>query len=98
MGVSFEEALIDVWRQVLVENAKIVELGPEHYQVRRTPTSRLRQVDFVFEGNNLRGLEQNPHTAPLAEMARSGDKVMQFSRMAASGKCGCGKVSLYGSG
>jgi hypothetical protein len=27
----------------------------------------------------LLGLEQNPHTAPLAEMARSGDKVMQFS-------------------
>jgi len=32
----------------------------------------------VCEGTNIRGLEQNPHTAPLAEMARSGDKVMQF--------------------
>ena len=62
MAVSFEEALIDVWRQVLVENAKIIELGTEHYPVRQTPTSRLRQVDVVFDGNKIRGLEQNPQT------------------------------------
>lgn len=40
MAVSFEEVLIEVWRQVLVENAKTVELGPEHYPVRQTPKGR----------------------------------------------------------
>ena len=78
MSASLEQTLIDVWRQVLAENAKVIELGTERYPVRQTTKSRLRQVDFVCEGTNIRGLEQNPNTAPLAEMARSGDKVMQF--------------------
>ena len=51
MSISFEQSLIDVWRQVLVENAGLVELGTEPYPVRRTPKHRLREVDFVFEGN-----------------------------------------------
>ena len=79
MSVSFEEALIDVWRQVLVDGAKIVELGAEHYPVRQTPTSHLRQVDFVVDGKKLRGLEQNPQTnSRWAKLARSGSKIMQF--------------------
>jgi len=28
--------------------------------VRRTPKRGLRQVDFFFDGNEIRGLEQNP--------------------------------------
>jgi hypothetical protein len=59
---SFEQALIEVWRQVLVENTDVVELGTERYPVRLTPKRRLRQVDFMFNGNNIRGLEQNPGT------------------------------------
>jgi hypothetical protein len=36
-------------------------------------------VDFVFDGNKIRGLEQNPDTkSRWAEMARSGKKVVQF--------------------
>jgi hypothetical protein len=39
----------------------------------------LRQVDFLFDGNELRGLEQNPERkSRWAQMARSGKKVMQF--------------------
>jgi hypothetical protein len=99
MTESFEKALIDVWRQVLIENAKIVELGTEHFPVRQTPKSRLRQVDFVVEGNNIRGLEQNPNTrSRWAQLARSGKKVMQFlndGRYVA--KVADGKVTLYGS-
>ena len=57
MKLCFEQALIEVWRQALVENAKTVELGSEHYPVWSTPKRRLRQVDFVFEGNEIRGLE-----------------------------------------
>jgi hypothetical protein len=79
VAISFEQSLIDVWRQVLVESAKVVELGTNRYPVRQTPKSRLRQVDFEFEGNKIRGLEQNPQTnSRWAKMARSGRKVMQF--------------------
>jgi hypothetical protein len=79
MKLSLEESLIDVWRQSLVENAKTVELGKERFPVRRTPKRGLRQVDFVFDGNEIRGLEQNPQTkSRWAQMARSGKEVMQF--------------------
>src|SRR5713226_2553561 len=79
MRSSCEKALVEVWRQALIENAKVVELGTQRYPVRRTPKRGLRQVDFVFEGNEIRGLEQNPQTkSRWAQMARSGKKVMQF--------------------
>ena len=75
MNMSFEQVLIEVWRQTLVENSKTVELGSERYPVRSTPKRRLRQVDFVFEGNEIRGLEQNPQTkSRWAQMARSARK------------------------
>jgi hypothetical protein len=97
MTVAFEQALIDVWRQVLVENAEVVELGTERYSVRRTSQSRLRRVDFVYEGINIRGLEQNPNTkSRWGEMAREGKEVMQFlveGRYAANVLDG--KVTLY---
>lgn len=98
MNMSFEQALIEIWRQALVENAKTVELGSERYPVRRTPKRGLRQVDFTFEGNDIRGLEQNPQTkSRWAQMARSGGKVMQFLR---EGRYVAnvvdGKVTLYG--
>ena len=45
MNPSFEQTLIEVWRQALVENANPVELGKERYPVRRTPKRGLRQVE-----------------------------------------------------
>jgi hypothetical protein len=79
MGLSFEQTLVEVWRQTLVENAVVVVLGAAHYPVRLTPKRQLREVDFVFERNDIRGLEQNPETkSRWAQMARSGKKVMQF--------------------
>ena len=95
---SFEETLIEVWRQTLVENATVVELDGSRYPVRRTPRRGLRQVDFVFDGNEIRGLEQNPETkSEWARLARSGKKVMQFLR---EGRYVAvvvdGKVNLYG--
>ena len=99
MNPSFEQTLIEVWRQTLVENAKVVELGKERYPVRRTSKRGLRQVDFVFDGNEIRGLEQNPETkSRWAQMARSGKKVMQFlseGRYFAN-VVDDGKVTLYG--
>jgi hypothetical protein len=79
MNPSFEETLIEVWQQALVENAKVIVLGSARYSVWRTPKRGLRQVDFLFDGNELRGLEQNPEArSRWAQMARSGKKVMQF--------------------
>ena len=98
MNPSFEQTLIEVWRQTLVEDTKVVELGKERYPVRMTPKRGLRQVDFVFDGNEIRGLEQNPETkSRWARMARSGKKVMQFlteGRYVAN--VVDGKVTLYG--
>ncbi len=98
MNSSFEQTLVEVWRQALVESAKVVVLGTERYPVRRTPKRGLRQVDFVFAGDEIRGLEQNPDTkSRWAQMARSGKKVMQFlsgGRYAAN--VVDGKVTRYG--
>lgn len=79
MAASLEEILIAVWRQALVEEAKAVSVDGRNFPVRRTTRSRLREVDFEFEGKSLRGLEQNPKTASRwAKLAREGKKVMQF--------------------
>ena len=64
MKSSFEETIIEVWRQALDENADVVVLGTERYPVRLTPKRRLRQVDFGIDG--------------WAQMARAGKRVMQF--------------------
>src|ERR1700758_3436262 len=98
MTPSFEQALIEVWRQALVETAKTVLLGSERYAVRQTPKRGLRQVDFVFEGKEIRGLEQNPQTkSRWAQLARSGKKVMQFlSEGRYVANVVDGKATLYG--
>jgi hypothetical protein len=31
MNLSFEQAIIEVWRQALLESAKAVELGKQHF-------------------------------------------------------------------
>jgi hypothetical protein len=79
MPASLEDTLISVWRQTLVENSKIVVVGERKFPVRKTSRSRLREVDFEFQGRRLRGLEQNPNTSSRwAQLAREGRKVMQF--------------------
>jgi hypothetical protein len=60
MAEHFEDALISVWQQTLAQDAKTVELGGRHYFVKRTSRHRFRQVDFTFDGQGLRGLEQIP--------------------------------------
>jgi hypothetical protein len=98
IGVKFEEALLSVWQQALVDDAAVVILGEESYPVRRTRKRRLRQVDFVFQGRELRGLEQNPDTkSRWAQLARSGKDVMQFLGESGYLAVVCdGQVTLYG--
>ncbi|HTS13715.1 MAG TPA: hypothetical protein VMH00_16470 [Candidatus Limnocylindrales bacterium] len=98
MPSAFEETLLSVWRQVLVDNATSVTLDGASYPVLKTPKKGLRQVDFLFDGRPIRGLEQNPHTqSRWAKLAASGKKVMQFLD---SGRyiavVAAGKLILYG--
>jgi hypothetical protein len=95
--MKLEDTLVAVWRQALEENANLVEVEGKRYPVHRTQRLRLRQVDFEFEGREMRGIEQNPATkSRWAQMARSGGKVMQFTsggRFFAN--VADGKVTLY---
>jgi hypothetical protein len=76
---ALEQALIEVWRQVLIENASVVQIGGREYLVLTTSKLKLREVDFEIGKRELRGLEQNPKTGSRwALLARSGKKVMQF--------------------
>lgn len=76
---DLEETLISVWRQTLIKEQTSVTLSGKSYPVTRTSKLGLREVDFEFEGDTVRGLEQNPETtSQWAELAREGKKVMQF--------------------
>ena len=96
--MTLEECLIKVWRTALVDDAPEVEVDGQTFPIRTTPRKRLRQVDFIFDGQSLRGLEQNPETGSRwAQLARSGHRVMQFlsaGRYVAN--IVDGKVTLYG--
>ena len=77
--MTFEEAVLSVWREALVEKLKTVTIGEEIFPVRSTAKKKLRQIDFRFDGRELRGLEQNPDTkSRWAAMARKGQQVMQI--------------------
>jgi len=96
--MSFEDTLIAVLHQSLVEKADIVKLGANSYPLTTSKAKGLRQVAFVFDGRTFMGIEQNPKTkSRWALMARSGKKVMQFiedGRYVAA--VADGKVILYG--
>jgi len=77
--MTFEEALIAVWRQSLIDGSSTVDVDGKKYPVRTTAKRKLKQIDFVFDGREFRGLEQNPDTkSRWAKMAREGKQVMQF--------------------
>jgi hypothetical protein len=96
--ISFDQILIDVWRQVLVENVTVVVLDKKRYDVRQTSKRHLREVTFAVDRIEIRGLEQNPDTkSRWAEMARAGEKVMQFiSEGRYLANVVGGKLTMYG--
>lgn len=104
--MTLEETFLAVWRQVLMEEALEVELAGRRFPVRLTARRRLRQVDFEYKGQALRGIEQNPETSSRwAEMARRGAKILQFTDPSQGGPRGRGrfianvadgKVNFYG--
>jgi hypothetical protein len=76
---GYETALLTVWKQSLVRNARSVVIDGEIFPVRTTAKQGLKQIDFQFEGREIRALQQNPDTeSRWAEMARKGSSVMQF--------------------
>jgi hypothetical protein len=80
-SAALDDAFLSVWRQVLVEQKKIVSVASATFSVRRTSKHRLAQIDFELDGAEFRALEQNPQTkSRWAKMAREGAKVMQFLR------------------
>jgi hypothetical protein len=82
VSLYFDETLIEVWRHALVDGADEVVLGNEKCKVRRTSKRSLREIDFVFAGKEIRGIEQNPATkSSWAAIARQGKKVMQFHNL-----------------
>jgi len=48
MNPSFEQSLVEVWRQVLIENAKVVVLGTELFPAQRTPKASFAAGGFRF--------------------------------------------------
>jgi hypothetical protein len=77
--LSFEDILAEVYRQLFNNDAGVVKLGTRRFPVRRSRVHHMRQVDFFFEGHDVRGIEQSPHTNNRwAAMVRSGKKVAQF--------------------
>src|SRR5438309_11981807 len=77
--MSLEETLRAVWEQALLKHAKSVVVEGQTFPVKKTSQHRLRQVDFSYDGEDWRGLEQNPETkSRWAQMAREGKQVMQF--------------------
>jgi putative intracellular protease/amidase len=96
--MTLDEAMVAVWRDALAEGKPEVELEGRTFAVRTTPRKRLKEVDFEFDGQALRGLEQNPKTeSRWAQLARKGHKVMQFLEAGRYvGVVVDGKASLYG--
>ena len=97
MKPSFEQTLVDVWRQVLVENASVIELGGKRSSSHHS-TEGLRQVDFVLTATKFAVWSRTADTkSRWAQLARTGEKVMQFlERGSLCGGRGGWKATLYG--
>ncbi len=96
--LGLQDALIEVWRQTLVEESREVELNGLRFPVRLTAKKHLREVDFRVGDEGVRGIEQNPQTTSRwAQLARKGHKVMQFLvRGRYFANVVDGKLMLYG--
>ena len=79
MTFSFDEVLVEVSKQLFSDNARVVKIGTHRYPIQRSHKGHLRQVDFLYDGHDVRGIEQNPGANNRwAALVRSGKKVAQF--------------------
>ncbi len=78
--MTLQNALVSVWRQILVEGQSEVVLGRRKYPIGFTRAKRLRTVAFPYGRRRLFGIEQNPGTrSRWATLAAKGKRIMQFS-------------------
>jgi hypothetical protein len=78
--MTLGDTLVEVWRQVFLDERPRVELEGRQYHVGTTRSKRLRAVEFDYQSLRLSGIEQNPDTSSnWAEQARQGKRVMQFT-------------------
>jgi hypothetical protein len=78
--MTLGDALVEVWRQVLVDERPRVDLEGQQYRVGTTRSRRLRAVEFDYESLHFSGIEQNPDTSSnWAAQARQRKRVMQFT-------------------
>ncbi len=74
------EVLVDVWRQVLSEGKRTVDLPDGAHPVTQTRNQGLKTVHFGYGDHRIEGIEQNPlKTSPWAKRASQGERIMQFS-------------------
>jgi hypothetical protein len=79
MRDSIQQALKSVWQQSLIDKANYVWLSGAKFRVKKKLLTSLKQVDFVCEGQEVRGVEQSPAgKTHWAQMARDGKLIMQF--------------------
>lgn len=77
--VTLAAALVDAWRQILVEGRSEAEIDGHTVRASRTSARGLRTVTFSYEGQLIDGIEQNPETTSRwAKLAQSGQRIMQF--------------------
>jgi hypothetical protein len=55
MSEKSDTALVEVWKQSLVEDKSAVALGGRNFAVTTTAQKRLKQVEFEIEGRMIRG-------------------------------------------
>jgi hypothetical protein len=72
MTISFDQSLIDVWRQVLVENANVVGLDKKRYPVwRMIADQKSREVRADLTGGHVMSNRQRPRNREFAFPAHS---------------------------
>jgi len=98
MAASLEGTMFLLWKQAFGWWCKRRDPERRIFPNPRTSACQLREVDFQFEGQKFRSLEQNPKTASRwAQLARQGKKVMQFLQQRRYiGCCAWSKGAVYG--
>lgn len=77
--MTASKTLISVWQQVLVAGKVKLKLEGAEYTVTYLRAKKLKMFEFDFGDFRIAGIEQNPRTTSRwAELARGGNRIMQF--------------------
>ena len=73
------DRLIEVWKQVLVDEREELTLDGDVFRVGRTRSQGLRTVAIRFREFAIEGIEQNPRKeSRWAQLAQEGKRILQF--------------------